>query len=102
MDIAEDVKGFDKWYSELEGFSLRAERFDGDVAWLKAAYAAGARAAIEAIEEQFSEAYDRWRDALVAADPDGVPWAPGSSDGLFEELFRSAALNPPTPSKETT
>jgi len=44
MDIAEDVKGFAEWFGGQEGFSVRAERFDGDVSWLKAAYAAGVAA----------------------------------------------------------
>lgn len=53
--------------------------------------------AIEVTEEQFRAAYDRWRDALVAGDFDGMPWAPGSSDGLFEELVRE--VTPSTPDK---
>lgn len=32
---------FEDWFAEQEGFSVRAERFDGDVAWLKAAFEAG-------------------------------------------------------------
>ena len=44
MDIAEDVNGFAEWFGGQEGFSVRAERFDGDVSWLKAAYAAGVAA----------------------------------------------------------
>ena len=38
-------QAFDDWFYAVEGFGLRAERFDGDVDWLKAAFAAGLRAA---------------------------------------------------------
>jgi hypothetical protein len=38
---------FEDWYLEAEGFSLRAERFQGDVAWLKAAFEAGRSLPIE-------------------------------------------------------
>jgi hypothetical protein len=32
---------FEDWFSEREGFGLRAERYDGDIAWLREAFAAG-------------------------------------------------------------
>lgn len=59
MDIAEDVKGFDEWFGGIEGFSLRAERFDGDVAWLKAAYAAGVAFERERCAKLLEEGYER-------------------------------------------
>jgi len=36
------LTAFDAWFNEKEGYSLRSERFDGDVEWLKAAFEAGA------------------------------------------------------------
>lgn len=32
---------FEDWFHELEGFSLRSERAEGDIAWLRAAFDAG-------------------------------------------------------------
>ena len=36
------LTAFDAWFNEQEGYSLRSERFDGDVEWLRAAFEAGA------------------------------------------------------------
>lgn len=41
-DIPEYVKAFEDWFFAVEGFALRAERFEGDEAWLRAAFEAGA------------------------------------------------------------
>lgn len=32
---------FNDWFCEPEGYALRAERFEGDIEWLKAAFEAG-------------------------------------------------------------
>lgn len=41
------ANAFDEWLYAQEGFSIRAERFDGDVDWLKAAYETGRSQAYE-------------------------------------------------------
>lgn len=41
MSESRTYTDFDAWFSEQEGFSSRAERFDGDVEWLRAAFEAG-------------------------------------------------------------
>lgn len=41
MTDTDQYVSFSDWFNEPEGYALRGERFDGDVEWLKAAFAAG-------------------------------------------------------------
>ena len=43
---------------------------------------------IQGLEQAFTLAYDQWREALVESDPQGYPWAPGTSADLFQEFLR--------------
>lgn len=40
-DVKDSYASFEDWFHELEGFGLRSERAEGDIAWLRAAFDAG-------------------------------------------------------------
>lgn len=50
--MSKEYLTFEDWFAEQEGFSVRAERFDGDVAWLKSAFEAGRSKPVAGFEVQ--------------------------------------------------
>lgn len=95
---------FEDWFAEQEGFSVRAERFDGDVAWLKAAFEAGRLKSVAGVDVKPLEwellGGDSWRASALFfgsfrvenfASGYIVLWsAPGISDTFIEGRWPTA------------
>lgn len=100
------LTAFDAWFNEQEGYSLRSERFEGDVEWLKAAFEAGALStqqpmgevrvkALKWVEYPNSLAPDYFGHAWEAETPFGryvVEEASGSDSPVYETNFRYERL----------
>lgn len=60
---------FDQWFHEQEGYSLRSERAEGEIEWLKDAFEAGRALAISAC---LREAQTNVRDCLSVENFNGA------------------------------
>jgi hypothetical protein len=74
------LTAFDAWFNVQEGYSLRSERFDGDVEWLKAAFEAGALSTQQPMGEITWERMARAQSRKLQA----VLHVPGVKDVLRE------------------
>lgn len=84
---------FNEWFNEQEGYALRAERFDGDVEWLKAAFEAGRRSPTPPPTDGEGDLVARLRDtARTFARDDPAPDSPAESYVEWEAATAIEAL----------
>lgn len=85
------LEAFDAWFHEIEGYALRSERFDGDVGWLKAAFAAQPVAWVVRLRYGHNpDGTERWSGEMLT---DVLPDNRDDSYQLLRPLYASPPRN---------